>query len=81
MNYAYAELDVGKRNPFSRLFIRGEGQDAHKHGAFTLVRLKQGYDQALSSGSQVKLLMPLLGETGRRFSEILGLELDNIDMT
>jgi integrase len=81
LNYAYAELDVDKRNPFSRLFIRGEGQDAHKRGTFTLDQLKQGYDHALSSGSQVKLLMPLLGETGCRLAEIVGLELDDIDMT
>ena len=81
LNYAYAELDVDKRNPFSRLFIRGEGQDAHKRGTFTLDQLKRGYDHALSSGSQVKLLMPLLGETGCRLAEIVGLELDDIDMS
>ena len=80
MNYAYAELDVDKRNPFSRLFIKGEGQDAHKRGTFTLDQLKQGYEYALSSGSQVKLLMPLLGETGCRLAEIVGLELLDIDM-
>ena len=80
LNYAYAELDVDKRNPFSRLFIKGEGQDAHRRGTFTLEQLRQGYDYALSSGSQVKLLMPLLGETGCRLAEIVGLELDDIDM-
>ena len=80
LNYAYAELDVVKRNPFSRLFIKGEGHDAHKRGTFTLDQLKQGYDHALSSGSQVKLLMPLLGDTGCRLAEIVGLELDDIDM-
>ena len=80
LNYAYAELDVVKRNPFSRLFIKGEGHDAHKRGTFTLEQLKQGYDHALSSGSQVKLLMPLLGDTGCRLAEIVGLELDDIDM-
>ena len=81
LNYAYAELDVDKRNPFSRLFIKGEGQDAHKRGTFTLDQLKQGYEHAFSSGSQIKLLMPLLGETGCRLAEIVGLELDDIDMT
>ena len=80
LNYAYAELDVDKRNPFSRLFIKGEGQDAHKRGTFTLDQLKRGYEYAMSSGSQVKLLMPLLGETGCRLAEIVGLELDDIDM-
>jgi integrase len=81
LNYAYAELAVDKRNPFSRLFIKGEGQDVHKRGTFSLDQLKQGYDHALSSGSQVKLLMPLLGETGCRLAEIVGLELDDIDIT
>ena len=81
LNYAYAELDVDKRNPFSRLFIKGEGQDAHKRGTFTLDQLKQGYEHAFSSGSQIKLLMPLLGETGCRLAGIVGLELDDIDMT
>ena len=80
LNYAYAELDVDKRNPFSRLFIKGEGQDVHKRGTFTLDQLKRGYDHALSSGSQIKLLMPLLGETGCRLVEIVGLELDDVDM-
>ena len=80
LNYAYAELDFDKRNPFSRLFIVGEGQDADKRGTFSLDQLKQGYEHALSSGSQVKLLMPLLGETGCRLAEIVGLELADIDM-
>ena len=81
LNNAYAELDVDKRNPFSRLYITNEGQDVQKRGTFSLDQLKQGYDHALSSGSQVKLLMPLLGETGRRLAEIVGLELGDIDMT
>lgn len=81
LNFAYAELDIDKRNPFSRLFIKGEGQDTHKRGTFTLDQLKQGYDYALSSGSQIKLLMPLLGETGCRLSEIVGLKANDIDMT
>lgn len=80
LNYAYAELDLDKRNPFTRLIIRNEGQDAHKRGTFTNEQLKQGYDKAIASGSQVKLLMPLLGETGCRLAEIVGLELQDIDM-
>ena len=39
-----------------------------------------GYDKAVNSESQVKLLMPLLGETGCRLAEIVGLELNDIDM-
>jgi integrase len=80
LNYAYAELDLDKRNPFSRLFIKGEGEDSHKRGTFTNEQLKWGYDKALGSGSQIKLLMPLLGETGCRLAEIVGLKLEDIDL-
>ena len=80
LNYAYAELDLDKRNPFTKLIIRNEGQDVSKRGTFTNEQLKAGYDKALASGSQVKLLMPLLGETGCRLAEIVGLELHDIDI-
>ena len=30
INYAYSELDLDKRNPFTRLMIQGEGEDSHK---------------------------------------------------
>lgn len=79
INYAYSELDLDKRNPFTRLMIQGEGQDSHKRGTFTNEQLKQGYDTALASRSKVKLLMPLLGETGCRLAEIVGLRLEDID--
>ena len=73
MNYAYSELDLDKRNPFTRLFIQNEGADVFKRGTFANDQLKWGYDKALSSGGTVKLLMPLLGETGCRLAEIVGL--------
>ena len=80
LNYAYAELDFDKRNPFTRLIIRNESQDGQKRGTFTNEQLKEGYDKAIASGSQVKLLMPLLAETGCRLAETVGLELRDIDM-
>ena len=80
MNYAYSELDLDKRNPFTRLFIQNEGADVFKRGTFANDQLKWGYDKALSSGSTVKLLMPLLGETGCRMAEIVGLRLEDIDL-
>ena len=80
MNYAYSELDLDKRNPFTRLFIRNEGDDIFKRGTFTNEQLKYGYHKALASGSTVKLLMPMLGETGCRLAKIVGLRLDDIDL-
>ena len=79
-NHAYAEFEVNKRNPFARLHIPHEGKDASKRGTFTMEQLKQGYQHAITSGSHVQLLMPLLGETGCRIAEIAGLELNDIDM-
>ena len=73
MNYAYSELDLDKRNLFNRLFIRNEGDDVFKRGTLTNEQLELGYDKALASGSTVKPLMPLLGETGCRLAEIVGL--------
>ena len=80
LNYAYAELDLDKRNPFKRLIIGNEGDDVSKRGTFTNEQLKRGYDKAVNSGSQIKLLMPLLGETGCRLAEIVGLRLQDIDL-
>ena len=80
INYAYSELDLDKRNPFTRLFIQNEGADVFKRGTFTNEQLKWGYDKALVSESTVKLLMPLLGETGCRLAEIVGLRLEDIDL-
>ena len=36
-NYAYAEFDEEKRNPFSQLHIRGEGEDERKRETFSVV--------------------------------------------
>ena len=40
--YAYAELDLDKRNPFSRLIIKADGADSHKRGTLTNDQLKEG---------------------------------------
>ena len=80
LNYAYAELDLDKRNPFTRLIIQNEGDDVAKRGTFTNEQLKRGYDKAVNTESQIKLIMPLLGETGCRLAEIVGLELTDIDL-
>jgi len=48
LNYAYAELDLDKRNPFTRLIIRNEGQDVFKRGTFT-----NGHPEALRRSLKV----------------------------
>ena len=80
LNYAFAELELEKRNPASRILIKGEGRDTSHRGTFTLDQLRQGYEEAISSGSDVRLLMPLLGETGCRLGEIVGLRTCDVDL-
>jgi integrase len=80
LNFAYSDLDLDKRNPFKRLMIQGEGEDSFKRGVFTHAQLSQGYDKALASNSTVKLLMPILGETGCRLAEVVGLRVEDLDL-
>ena len=80
MNYAYQELEIDRRNPFSKMTIVGEGLDADKRGTFTLEQLIDGYEQALVSSSNVQLLFPILGETGCRLAEVVGLKVEDVDL-
>ena len=80
MNYAYQELEIDRRNPFSKMTIVGEGLDADKRGTFTLEQLIDGYGQALVSSSNVQLLFPILGETGCRLAEVVGLKVEDVDL-
>ncbi|MDA9979823.1 tyrosine-type recombinase/integrase, partial [Yoonia sp.] len=80
MNYAYYELEIDKRNPFARMHIVGEGQDKLKRGTFTSDQLADGYRQALASHSGVSILFPILGETGCRLAEVVGLKINDVDL-
>ena len=79
-NYAYQELELDKRNPFSRVHIAGEGKDVSQRGTFSQGQLAEGYTEALASGSSVRILFPILGETGCRLAEIVGLRVEDVDL-
>ena len=66
--------------PSQDLLSRKREETVIKGVPLTNEQLKKGYEKALASGSQVKLLMPLLGETGCRLAEIVGLRLEDIDL-
>lgn len=72
LNYAYYEYDIEKRNPFARITIKGEGKDSVARQPFSVAELKQLYSASLSFGG-IRLILPILGETGCRLSEVLGL--------
>lgn len=80
LNFGFSELDIEKRNPFGRLMIQGEGDDRGAKETFTTEELERGYRLAFASGSEIKLLMPILGETGCRIGEIVGLRLEDIEL-
>ena len=72
LNFAYYEYDIDKRNPFARIIIKGEGKDVTPRQPFSVAELKSLYRQSLSYG-KLRLILPILGETGCRLSEVLGL--------
>ena len=69
INFAYQELEIDKRNPFSKMTIVGEGLDAATRGTFTEQELRDGYKQSMNSLTGIPLLFPILGETGCRLAE------------
>ena len=80
LNYAYQELEIDKRNPFSKMTIIGEGLDAAKRGTFTEQELRDGYEQSMNSLTGIPLLFPILGETGCRLAEVVGLRVEDVDL-
>jgi integrase len=77
VNWAAYELDLQKRNPFARLIIRGEGSDAQSRQPFSVPELSDLYSRSMSYG-KLRLILPILGETGCRLSEVLGATKEDI---
>jgi integrase len=80
LNFAYQELEIDRRNPFAKMTIVGEGLDAAKRGTFTDQELREGYEQSINSLTGIPLLFPILGETGCRLAEIVGLRVGDVDL-
>jgi len=80
LNFAYQELEIDRRNPFAKMTIAGEGLDAAKRGTFTEQELREGYNQSFCSQTGIPLLFPILGETGCRLAEIVGLRVGDVDL-
>ncbi len=74
------ELDASTRNPFGRLVIPGEGKDVSKRQVFEITELREIYGQAVASARDTRLTLPILGETGARLAEIVGLRWEDVDL-
>ena len=72
-NYAYAEYEIVGRNPFLRVLVPKEGVDRVKRVAFQLDELKPLYDACIASDRRLRWAVPILGETGCRMAEVIGL--------
>ena len=54
--------------------------DAAKRGTFTEQELRDGYEQSMNSLTGIPLLFPILGETGCRLAEVVGLRVEDVDL-
>lgn len=79
-NHAFREHEVDRRNPFSGLLIPKEGKDRQERQPFTTEQLQEAYRVALGGKSRVRLCVPILGETGCRIAEVIGLRKEDVDL-
>ena len=80
VNFAFRELEHDRRNPFSGLLIPKEGKDKQERLPFTTDQLREAYKIALCGKSRVRLCVPILGETGCRIAEVIGLRKEDVDL-
>lgn len=78
--YGLLEMETEKRNPFSQIPIPREGHDAKRRGIFSADQLQSIYEEALTSSRDTLLVLPILGETGARLAEIVGLRWADVDL-
>lgn len=79
LEFGFLEQDIKDRNPFSRLTIPNEKSDATKRLTFTDAQLQAIYGEALKREKDTTLVLPILGETGERLAEIVGLRWSDVD--
>ncbi|WP_323764176.1 tyrosine-type recombinase/integrase [Marinovum sp.] len=79
LEYGFLEQDLEKRNPFARLTIKGENSDTKKRGVFTDAQLAELYGTCLASERDTRLILPILGETGARLAEVVGLRWSDVN--
>lgn len=72
-NYAYAEYEVAGRNPFSRVMIAGEGSDRVRRHPVATETLRDIYEACITTDKPLRWAVPIIGETGCRIAEIIGL--------
>lgn len=77
-NYAYAEYEIDGRNPFTRVLIPKEGADRVKRQPVATEELQALYEACLATDKPLRWAIPILGETGCRMAEIIGLRREDV---
>lgn len=77
-NYAYAEYEIEGRNHFTRVVIPKEGADRERRLPVATEALHEPYEACMSSEKPLRWAIPILGETGCRIAEIIGLRLSDV---
>ena len=77
-NYAYAEYEIEGRNPFTRVVIPKEGADREWRSPVPTGALQELYEACMASEKPLRWAIPVLGETGCRIAEIIGLRLSDV---
>jgi integrase len=79
-NYGFAEYEVAGRNPFARVLIPREGADKETRAPFLNAELLDLYELSMASSKRLRLSVPILGETGCRIAEIIGLRRSDVSL-
>jgi integrase len=77
-NYAYAEYEIDGRNPFTRVLIAKEGADRVRRLPVATDGLQGLYEACLATDKPLRWAIPILGETGCRIAEIIGLRRSDV---
>jgi integrase len=77
-NYAYAEYEIEGRNPFTRVVIPKEGADRERRLPIATEALHELYEACMASEKPLRWAIPILGETGCRIAEIIGLRRSDV---
>lgn len=75
-----AEKAHGLHNPWERLTIQGEGEDATKREPFTLDQLKALWLACRERDDDIRWIAAMLLDTGARLAEVVGLALADIKL-
>jgi integrase len=77
-NYAFAEYEIDGRNPFTRVLIAREGADRVKRLPVDTEGLQGLYEACLTTDKPLRWAVPILGETGCRIAEVIGLRRSDV---